>query len=37
MPSNEGYMYAAYVAAALIYLGYAASLVARRRGPRDRR
>jgi len=34
MPANEGYMYSAYVAAAVIFLGYAVSLVVRRRGPR---
>ena len=37
MPGNEGYMYAAYVAAAVLYLGYAVSLVVRRRGPRGGR
>ena len=37
MPSNEGYMHAAYIAAAIIYLGYAASLMVRARRLRDRR
>jgi hypothetical protein len=37
MPDNEGFLYAAYVAAAIIYVGYAVSLVVRRRSLRDRR
>jgi hypothetical protein len=32
MPDNAGYMFAAYIAAALLFGGYAASLVVRARG-----
>ena len=35
-PDNAGYMLSAYVLAALIYLGYVASLVARARRLRER-
>ena len=30
MPDNASFMYAAYVAAAVVYLGYAAALLRRR-------
>jgi hypothetical protein len=32
MPDNAGYMFAAYIAAALVFGGYAVSLVVRARG-----
>lgn len=36
MPDNAVYYYAAYIAAALIYAGYAASVVLRARRVRER-
>jgi hypothetical protein len=37
MPSNEGYMYAAYVVTAVIFVLYGLSITVRRRALRNRK